>query len=92
MSTAESRLAEVTAERDRLLRQRNDRDYMLHAVVPMLGPKARRVWDGWQAQGVTRLHFDWGPEGEKTTGEERAEVHLQIEEAVKTAVPADELD
>ncbi|UIS25293.1 hypothetical protein [Erythrobacter phage vB_EliS-L02] len=65
---------------------------MLEAVVPMLGPKGRTVWDHWMSKGTRRVHFSWGPEGIKTSGEERAQLHLDWIEAEKTAVPVTDID
>lgn len=75
-------------------RRATDRQYMIEALVPMLGPKAREVWRQWQAQGLQRVHFDWQDDIMALSGEEVAERHLQINEACKTAEPVDmaELD
>lgn len=73
-------------------RRAADHAYMLEAVVPMLGPKGRAVWDHWMAKGTLRVHFTWGPEGAKTSGEERAQIHLDWIEAEKTAVIVEDID
>lgn len=73
-------------------RTANDRAYMLAAVVQMLESKGRQVWDMWQAKGVVRQHTSWCPDAALLTGEEIAQVHLDCEEAVKTAVPISNID
>jgi len=75
-----------------LRREAADKQYMLDAIIPMLGPKGQEVVQMWHDKGVKRIHVDWGPEGIKTSGEERAQLHLDFEEAMKTAVPVDNID
>jgi len=69
-----------------------DRDYMICALVNMLGPNALSVWKAWQDKGVKRVHFSWGPDAAAMTGEERAAVILEMEEARKDAVLIDNVD
>lgn len=63
-----------------------DRRYMLDAVVMMLGPKGRQVWQMWQDSGLERIHISWGPDAAKLTGEEIAQFHLDLEAAPKTKI------
>lgn len=82
-----SALKALEEERDKFKRMATDRQYMIEAIVPMLGPKGRDVWDGWQKSGVQRVHYTWGPEGAKTSGEERAQLHLELSANLKNAPP-----
>lgn len=82
----------LVKERDKWRRIATDRLYMLEAVVPMLGEKGQQVWALWQENRVQRVHFDWGPEGAKTTGEDRARLHLEIEEACQDGEPIEDVD
>lgn len=67
---------------DRANRTATDRRYMMDAYFLMLGPKGRQVAEAWQAKGVRRQHTSWGPEAAKLSGEERAQVLLDMEAAV----------
>ena len=76
----------------RLNRKVNDAEYMKAALVAMLGPNGIAVWQSWQRNRVERVHFDWGPEAHTLTGEERAAIMLEWEEAVKDAKPIEDID
>ena len=69
-----------------LRRTTTDRQYMLEAVVQMLGPKGRQVWEMWQTSGVERVHTSWGPDAAKLSGEQIAELHLKLEAAPKQLI------
>lgn len=73
-------------------RRATDAEYMVEALVNMLGPNALKVWQGWQGKGVQRVHFSWGPEAGQLSGEERAATILNWEEAAKNAVPIENMD
>jgi hypothetical protein len=77
---------------DRLNRTATDRAYMIEALAQMLGPKARQVWASWQAQGVQRIHSDWVIDPMSMDGEDVAQVHLDMHEAMKSAVVVDNID
>lgn len=62
-----------------------DKAYQIAALVSMLGENGRKVWDNWKQQGITRVHYSWGPGAAKLTGEERAAVMLEWDQAVKRA-------
>lgn len=76
----------------RLNRDRTDRQYMIDALVPMLGPKGREVWALWQAKGVTRIHTSWAFDPMTIAGEDVAELHLKMEAAMAGAVLVDDID
>lgn len=93
--TYDELLAELTATRgivQNLRRRITDLGYMQGHLVQMLGPKALQVWRGWQAKGLVRLSVTWGPDAANLSGEELAQIHLDVEEAMKTAVPIDNID
>lgn len=79
--------AEKDAEIARLRRLATDRKYMLEAYRNMLGPKGLEVATMWERQGVTRQHTSWGPDAYSLSGEERAQVLLDVQTAV--SVPLD---
>lgn len=83
-----------TAEQQitRLNRDRTDRQYMIEALVPMLGPKGREVWALWQAKGVTRIHTSWAFDPMTIAGEEVADLHLKMEVAIADTVLVDDID
>ena len=62
------------------------------ATISMLGPKGREVVKMWHDKGVVGLHFSWGPEGARTSGEERAQLHLDIEKACESAELIENVD
>lgn len=74
------------------LRRANDAEYMRNAYRQMLGPKGREVANGWDADGVKRVHTSWGPDAVNLDGEGVAAVHLQMREAAKGAVPIEDID
>lgn len=57
-------------------------EYMLSAYRNMLGENGLAVAKEWEARGVRRVHFDWGPEAHKLTGEERAQFILNMNNAI----------
>ncbi|WP_128082276.1 hypothetical protein [Sphingomonas sp. Ant20] len=77
---------------DRLNRTATDRAYMIEALAQMLGPKGRQVWASWQAQGVQRIHSDWVVDPMSMDGEDVAQIHLNMEEAIKSAVVVEDVD
>jgi len=83
MAEKDERIAE-------LRRMAADRAYMMQAYRNMLGPKALDVAEMWDRKGVFRQHTTWGPEAIALTGEERAQVLLDVESAIST--PIDDLD
>lgn len=64
-------------------RAKTDLEYMQVELVGMLGPKAKQVWDMWQEQGLCRIHVSWVSH---LQGEERAEAHMEIDQAPKTVI------
>lgn len=79
-------------EVSRYRRIATDRQYMIDALVSMLGPKAFQVWQQWQERGVQRVHHDWGPEAYKLDGEGRAQVLLDFEAALANSTPIEDVD
>jgi len=73
-------------------RRGTDGLYMIEALVQMLGPKARKVWKAWQDKGVVRQHSSWTVDPMTMAGEDVAQVHLDMEVAIKNAVPIDDVD
>ena len=67
-------------------------EYMGWAYRNMLGEKGREVAAMWDAKGVKRVHFDWGPEAGNLTGEQRAEQILAWENAPRREILPGELD
>lgn len=84
------------AEQEELIKRINrlstDRMYTILAYYNMLGEKGRQVADMWEKKGVKRVHFSWGPEAYKKSGEERAQFILDLEEKLKDAVPVENID
>ncbi len=80
----------LRAEIKKLKREVGDKQYMLNEIIPMLGEKGQKVVANWDAKGVTRIHVSWGPDGVKTRGEDRAQLHLDLEEAIKNSRPLTE--
>lgn len=81
LRTQRDEVIEAKREADKWRRAATDRAYMIDALVPMLGPVAREVWDGWREKGVQRIHFSWGLEGEKLRGEEMASMIRDFQNA-----------
>ena len=77
----ERKLEERDQEIKRLNRIATDRRYMMDAYKAMLGPIALQVVKHWEDKGVTRQHTSWGPEAHKLTGEERAQILLDVQSA-----------
>lgn len=63
-----------------------DQKYMIAALYDLLGPKAREVADMWDRSNTCRVHHDWGPKAAALSGEERAQVLLDLENAPKTQI------
>jgi hypothetical protein len=78
------------AEIERLRRVASDRAHMLEAYRSMLGPKALEVVRTWEHKGVTRQHTSWGPEAHALSGEERAQILIDVEKSV--GEPVDLID
>lgn len=75
---------EITRLKEEVTRYRKlytDASYWQLAYQNMLGPKALQAVMMWRKKGITRLHFDWGPEAHKMSGEERAQFILDLENA-----------
>lgn len=85
LTAAQARIAELEGALAKANRTATDRLYMMNAYRQMLGPNGRQVAAIWDAKGVLRQHTDWGPSAHLLTGEERAQCHLDTEEAMKTA-------
>ncbi|RJG46481.1 hypothetical protein D3Y55_21035 [Mesorhizobium sp. DCY119] len=79
---AEANAAEVKKQ----VHRATNAEYLMHAYRNMLGEKGRAVADMWDAKRVTRVHFSWGPDAHKLTGEERAQVILDLESAPRREV------
>lgn len=88
----QARIEALEAENARLLRTATDRRYMLEAYRAMLGPKGLEVVASWNASNVQRVHYDWTQDALTLTGEERAQIILDWEEARKSAVLIDDVD
>jgi hypothetical protein len=58
----------------------------------MLGEKGLAVAKMWADNGVRRVHFSWGPDAGKLTGEERAQLILDWEYTPGRFVSVDEID
>jgi len=89
-----AKVIELEANVKRLNTLATDRMYMMQAYKNMLGPKALAVVNAWEAKGVRRVHYDWGPEAfaEGKTGEDRAQWIAEVEIAVANAEPVDRID
>lgn len=61
-----------------------DHKYMFNALYELLGPKAKEIADIWINTGVERTHTSWDPSAMNLSGEERAQILLDIEAAPKT--------
>lgn len=82
----EAALQEQTARADKHWRTVNDKQYMIEALVPMLGPTALTVWRGWLKKGIQRVHYSWGPDAANLSGEDRAKIMLEWDNAPRTLV------
>lgn len=85
-----TRTAELESEIASWRRTATNRQYMIEALVQMLGPTGLKVWQGWQEKGVQRVHHSWGPEARSLTGEQRAQAILDWDAAPKQRI--DNLD
>lgn len=81
-----ARNAELEADNKRLkvavddARRRNtNAEYMALAYRNMLGEAGLAVAKMWDDTRTKRVHFDWGPDADKMTGEERAQFILSLE-------------
>lgn len=75
-----------------LVREKTDLVYLLTAYRNMLGPKGLEVAKMWSDNRVRRVHYSWGPEAFTLTGEERAQVILDLESAPRTLMNPGEID
>lgn len=89
---AESRVQSLEEEVKRLRRESTDRAYMLEAYGSMLGPTALKVIEMWADKHVKRVLHSWGSEAVNLTGEERAQLLLEWEAAMETAVEIRDID
>lgn len=89
---AEAKVAELEAQVKRLNRIATDRQYMLNAYRAMLGPNALKVAEAWDKKGVVRQHTYWGPEAHSLTGEERAQVLLDVDASISKEVSSIDID
>ena len=80
-------LAQVKQERNEALEALKTAINRIENIIPMLGPKAQKVTKAWAESGQLYLHVDYGPEGAATQGEDRAQVHLDMIDAMKTSKP-----
>ena len=86
------RVSELEAEVKRLTTLATDRFYFMEAYRAMLGPIGREVAKMWKDRGVMRVHYSWGPDALAKSGEERAQLILDWEDAMKTAVLVESID
>jgi len=70
------------AKYDKQVHRATNAEYMLLAYRNMLGEKGLAVAKEWEERGVQRIHFDWGPEAHKLTGEERAQFILNMNNVI----------
>jgi len=76
-------------------RRATDAEYMIEFLVPMLGPKAREVWQTMKDHGVVRAHASWAIDPMTMEGEAVAQVHLDIQNQMSANiidVDADRVD
>jgi len=85
-------LPDALFEIKRLKRKLADMSYMAHAQYELLGPKALEVVKMWRKQDVMRIHTSWGPKAYAMTGEERAALLLEWENAPRRLVAPGEID
>lgn len=71
----------LTKSLNDMRREKTDLQYFLSAYYNMLGPKGREVVEMWNKMKMKRVHFSWGPEAHKMTGEQRAQFILDLENA-----------
>lgn len=92
LTEAKARIAELEGALEKANRTVTDRLYMMTAYRHMLGPIGARVAAMWDAKGVKRQHTYWGPSAADLTGEERAQMLLDVENARKRQVLPEEID
>lgn len=85
-------IARLKADRDGWKRLAHDAANKIEMILPMLGPKGCEVVKAWADQGITRMHVSWGPEGIKSSGEERAQIHLDIMAAMEGGESIEDVD
>lgn len=68
-------------------RRATDAEYMLRAIIPMLGEKGRQVVKAWEDKSVVRVHTDWVVDPMSMQGEEVAQIQLDMMKAADEAVP-----
>lgn len=79
---------ELTAAR----RTATDRRYMMDAYRTMLGPNGLKMALRWEAGNVLRVHYSWGPDAFELTGEERAALMLEWDDAAKNGRLVENVD
>jgi hypothetical protein len=92
LDAASERINELEAQLAAANRLATDRLYFMQAYEQMLGPIGLKVVAMWRDKRVHRVHHSWGPQAHNLTGEERAQVILDMEEAAKTAVRVESID
>lgn len=60
-------------------RRATDAEYLKSAYRQMLGPTGKMVAENWEKRGVSRVHFSWGDNAHTLSGEERAQVILDVD-------------
>lgn len=78
-----TKIKELETQIARMNRRLTDAHYMMEHMAQMLGPKARQVIKLWTDQGIQRIHVSWGPDAANMSGEEIAQLHLDMVEAAK---------
>jgi hypothetical protein len=89
---AEQQVRDMEGEVRRLTTVAADRAYFMEAYRSMLGTIGLKVAKMWDEKRVKRVHHSWGPDAFSMTGEERAQLILDWEEAALTAVPVEFVD
>lgn len=95
LTLAREQRAELKMLRAEVAKQRKratDAEYMGEAYFNMLGETGLKVANMWREKNITRVHFDWGPDAKKLTGEQRAQFILDIEESAKRSRAIDNID
>jgi len=89
---AAQKIIDLEAKLERMLRINADQLYMQSAMLNMLGPKAIEVVQMWARDGVNRVHYSWGPKTKHLSGEERAQVILDVSNAPTTEISKEEME
>ena len=89
---AAGRAEEAREEIKRQMRRAADAEHLALAYRNMLGEKGLAVAKMWADNGVRRVHFSWGPDAGKLTGEERAQLILDWEYTPGRFVSVDGID